>query len=453
MTRRLVLVMTVLAGLVAIALAIPLGSIAATNVRSAFISQLEIDTLATASVLSSQPQFLWTGTVEAAAAATGARVVLVDVDRVLIADSDMSALDRTFDRPELDQAIAGKLDSDVRQSSTLGTDLRYVAAPVVQQFSVVAAVRLSLPETEVDAQVHRTYLWLGVFVLAVIACAGLLAWLIARSIVAPLQRLSAVASALPEDLSLRASQSEGPAEVRSVAMALNQTAERLAGILKRTERVAADASHHLRTPLTGVRLRLEAIEETTSQDDVRRQAVAATAEVDRLTHRIEQVLALARSDAGSGVVGRTNVSTVAENRIEAATVIAEERDLQLDAQISDEVMVGCSPGVFATVLDELLGNSFDYAQHRVRVRLEVTHAVASLMVEDDGPGVSIEERETIFDRFRRGTGSVPGGSGLGLALVREAARATGGDAMADSSELGGLRVVVTWPVVPASPLT
>ena len=151
MTRRLVLAMTTLAGLVAIALAIPLASIAATNVRSAFIAQLEIDTLGTASVLASQPLAKWGATVAVASQRTGARVVVVDADRVLVEDSADTTLDRSFDRPEIDQALAGRLSSDVRPSATIGTDLRFVAAPVVQAMEVVAAVRFSLPEDEVDA--------------------------------------------------------------------------------------------------------------------------------------------------------------------------------------------------------------------------------------------------------------------------------------------------------------
>ena len=444
MTRRLVLAMTTLAGLVAIALAIPLASIAATNVRSAFIAQLEIDTLGTASVLASQPISEWAETVRIASERTGARVVVVDTDRVLIEDSAQTPLDRAFDRPEVDQALAGSLNSDVRPSATIGTELRYVAAPVVQAMDVVAAVRFSLLEDEVDAQVTRTQLWLVAFVIAVVVAAGLLAWLIARSIAGPLNRLSDVAAALPDDLALRASEADGPPEVRAVARVLNSTAERLAGILQRTERVAADASHHLRTPLTGVRLRLEAIEETTSQADVRKQAMAATAEVDRLTRRIEQVLALARSDARTGLVESTDATAVARDRVSQAELIADERGLTLDASIGAGIVVSCGVGTFARVLDELLSNAYSYATSRIRVELRGGPDAVRLTVEDDGPGIAEVEREAVFDRFVRGSGSAPGGSGLGLALVREAARGVGGDAVASRSTLGGLRVDVSW---------
>ena len=259
MTRRLVLAMTVLVAVVAAALAIPLAIVVANDQRAAFISNLEVDTLAAASLLASEPLFDWQKTAVETAQRTGARVVVVDGERNLIADSDNSSLDRLFDRPEINRALEGSLTSDVRSSATIGEDLRYVAAPVVQNYSVNAAVRLSLPEASVNEQVLQTARWLVVFVVSVVITAGLVAWLLARSIASPLRRLARVAAELPEDLDLRADEGHGPAEVRAVAKALNSTARRLSGILQRTQRVAADASHHLRTPLTGVRLRLEAI--------------------------------------------------------------------------------------------------------------------------------------------------------------------------------------------------
>ena len=174
MTRRLVLVMTAVAALVAVALAVPMVLLVANDQRAAFVSQLEVETLAAASVLASQPDSAWPATVEDISAQAGGRVVVVDDALVLVADSDNSDLDRSFDRPEVQSALEGSLTSSVRFSDTLGADLRYVAAPVIKDERVVAAVRLSLPETTVSDAVRRTQLWLGVFVIAVIIAAGLM---------------------------------------------------------------------------------------------------------------------------------------------------------------------------------------------------------------------------------------------------------------------------------------
>ena len=108
-----------------------------------------------------------------------------------------------------------------------------------------------------------------------------------------------------------------------------------------------------------------------------------------------------------------------------------------DARIEAGVAVMCSVGTFARVLDELLSNAFAYARSRVRVSLTRGSESVTLTVEDDGPGIADEERDLVFDRFARGSGSVPGGSGLGLALVREAARGAGGDAVARGDGSGG----------------
>jgi signal transduction histidine kinase len=444
-TKRLVIAMTALVAMVAIALAVPLVITVANDQREQFITRLEVATLSAASVLASQPRELWENESQDIHDATGARVVIVDTAANLIADSSDSELDRAFDRPEITKALEGYLTTDVRTSTTLGADLRYVAAPVVQNQQVSGAVRLSIPEDEVTSVVRSTQKWLLLFVISVMAVAAVVAWLLARSIASPLRRLADVARDLPDDLALRASESDGPVEVRSVASALNTTAGKLDGILARTERVAADASHHLRTPLFGVRLRLEAIEDITTEDAVRTEAIAATAEVDRLTHRIDQVLSLARSDSGSTAVRRTNASTKVAGRIAEAELIANENEIELTGDITPDLWIMSSEGTVAKITDELLGNAMSYARTRIHVTLRREGRDVLLTVGDDGPGLAVDERESVFQRFTRGSAAVPGGSGLGLALVQESARAAGGDATAGQSQLGGLEVRVTFP--------
>jgi signal transduction histidine kinase len=437
--------MTAVAALVAVALAVPMVLLVANDQRAAFISQLEVETLAAASVLSSQPESAWPATVEDISAQAGARVVVVDDALVLVADSDNSGLDRSFDRPEVQSALEGSLTSSVRFSDTLGTDLRYVAAPVVKDERVVAAVRLSLPETTVTEAVRRTQLWLAVFVIAVIVAAGLVAWLLARSIAAPLEEVADVARVLPDDLDLRAQEGRGPKEVRDVAAALNATAGRLGDMIGRAQRVAADASHHLRTPLTGVRLRLEAIEDTADDPRIRSEAAAATAEVDRLTRRIDQVLALAKSDAATIGSVASDASILVADRVAAADPLASERGIAVESSIEPDLIAYTLPGLVGRSVDELLGNALEYARSRVRVSLAPSGDRVVLRVEDDGPGVPDEERQRILERFARGSAAHPGGSGLGLALVSEGAVASGGAVRAERSDMGGLAVVVAWP--------
>lgn len=447
MTRRLVLAMTGLVALVALGLAVPMALIVDNDQRAALVSDLEVEAMTTASILASEPENEWQATTEAVAQRTGARVVVVDTAFQLVADSDQTALDRSFDRPEITAALGGQLSSDVRFSSTLGVDLRYVAAPVVKDERIVAAARLSLPESQVDGVIQRTRWSLGAFVVAVVVAAALIAWIIAHSIAGPLQRVAQVAEVLPDDLEARAEETTGPPEVRVVARTLNRTAERLSRLLRRQQQVAADASHHLRTPLTGVRLRLEAIEETTADASIQRDASAAIAEVDRLNHRIDQILALARSDAGQGA-GPVDVGAVVADRVAHAEAAALVKGVALDLQVVDGARPILAPlGSVDRVVDELLGNALAYARSRIMVTVAPEGASVRVDVEDDGPGIPEAERAAIFNRFTRGSTGVPGGSGLGLALVRESALAAGGDAWIESGADGGLRLCTRWPAV------
>jgi len=445
-TRRLVLAITGLVALVAVALAVPIAIIVDNDQRSAFVAGLEVDAMTAASILASQPPTEWQDTAAEVSQRTGARVVVVSTERLLLADSDQSDLERSFDRPEITAALDGLLASDVRYSTTLGVDLRYVAAPVIQDQQIVAAVRLSLPEAAVDDLISRTRVALAGFVVAVVVAAALVAWIIANSISAPLRHVAEVAAVLPDDLEARADDAAGPPEVRVVARTLNQTAARLSGILRRQQRVAADASHHLRTPLTGIRLRLEAIEEVSDEPAVQRDAAAAIGEVDRLNRRIDQILALARSDAGQSVED-TDIRAVVADRVRTAEPTVRARGLAIAEVVAEgDLHVLAARGAVDRVIDELIGNALSYAGTSITVRAWRQRDDVRLDVEDDGPGLSAEDRGRVFERFVRADGAVPGGSGLGLALVRESALAAGGDAWAEPVSSGGLRICTRWPV-------
>ncbi len=444
MTRRLLTVMVLLTGVVSVALAIPLAIIVSQDQKAAFVSELEVYALSTASALASQPPASWDVTIDSITSRFGGRVVVVDNALQLVADTDDSGLDRSFDRPEIQQALQGSLASDIRASSTLGIDLRYVAAPVIQDQRVVAAVRLSLPEDLVTERIRQTQFWLAVFVIAVMVMAALVAWILARGIAAPLLAVANVAADLPDDLGIRADEQRGPAEVRAVARALNHTAERLAQLLQRAQAVAAEASHHLRTPLTGIRLRIEAIEETASDAEVVKQAEAALTEVDRLTRRVEQILALARGDAKAHPLEVVDIAAVLRDRVSSVQPVAGDRGITVQVRSAPQAWAMATAGSVARCIDELLANAVTYARTCITADLEAGDASVVLTIRDDGPGIDPGDEAVIWGRFQRGHGAVPGGSGLGLALVRESVEDSGGSVELSTQPGAGLTVTLRW---------
>jgi signal transduction histidine kinase len=140
-----------------------------------------------------------------------------------------------------------------------------------------------------------------------------------------------------------------------------------------------------------------------------------------------------------------NASTKVSGRIIEAELIANENEIELTGDITPDLWILSSEGTVAKITDELLGNAMSYARTRIHVTLRREDRDVVLTVGDDGPGLAVDERESVFQRFTRGSAAVPGGSGLGLALVQESARAAGGDATAGQSQLGGLEVRVTFP--------
>jgi signal transduction histidine kinase len=122
-----------------------------------------------------------------------------------------------------------------------------------------------------------------------------------------------------------------------------------------------------------------------------------------------------------------------------------ETGIELTTTIETDVRVAAPSGVVARIVDELLGNALQYARSRVHLDLQQTDSGGVLAVSDDGPGLPPDEREAVFERFTRGSASAPGGSGLGLALVRESVVALGGSARAQESRWGGLTVMVRFP--------
>ncbi|MGS3582679.1 ATP-binding protein [Klebsiella pneumoniae] len=107
-------------------------------------------------------------------------------------------------------------------------------------------------------------------------------------------------------------------------------------------------------------------------------------------------------------------------------------------------------GLMERVLDNLVNNALRFSSQRVAVSLTLQGSRASLLVEDDGPGIAPEERERVFEPFvppstPAGTGR-PGGCGLGLAIVHSIAQAMGGEVRCEASPLGGARFCFSWPV-------
>jgi two-component system OmpR family sensor kinase/two-component system sensor histidine kinase QseC len=279
-----------------------------------------------------------------------------------------------------------------------------------------------------------------------------IAWLVSRSL-APLQRLAAEVRSRDSG-SLQALPARGlPDEVRPLVESLNALLARLGEALASQRHFVSDAAHELRSPLTALKLQVQLLRRAPDEAGRDAAAQALTAGVDRATRLVEQLLALARSDAATaGEVRPLPLAETVRQAMVDAGSLADVRGTRLSLDVAGEpVVVGDAAGL-AALARNLVDNAVRYSPPggRVDVHVEAEGGHAVLRVDDDGPGIPPADRERVFDRFVRRDGSTETGSGLGLAIVRQVALRQGAQVLLDDSPLGGLRVTVRWPAGPLS---
>lgn len=440
MARRFGIGLTLFAALLVIALSIPMVIMFRNAQYDELQLGLERDALVMSGDLAALPTKRWPAQIADYQRETGVRVTAVDDAGRIVSDSEGTPRGTQFTRPELSTALTGDIASGVRYSNTLNSELRYVAVPIQHGAEVIGAVRLSAPESAITASVRKLqYVLIGALALVVLA-AILAAWAVSRALSRPLERLTDGARRVGADPSARVGDVGGPPEIQQVADAMDDTAAELDEMLTRSRAVATDASHHLRTPLAAMRLRLEAIADFASPD-VAEQAEQAMVEVDRLTRRIDQVLAVATADV-SATPALVDVAAIADRRSMDWQGMALDQGVDLLGEFSS-AQVLAPLGEVDRIVDELIGNALTYAKTVVRVDVALADGQAVLRVTDDGPGIPIAEREHVFERFRRGSTAVPGGTGLGLSLVKQSAEKSGGQVRVLDSPVGA-SIEVRW---------
>jgi two-component system osmolarity sensor histidine kinase EnvZ len=227
----------------------------------------------------------------------------------------------------------------------------------------------------------------------------------------------------------------GAREVRQAGHAFIEMKRRIERAMEQRTAMLNGVSHDLRTILTRFRLSLALVEQTPEVDDLRR-------DVDEMSRMLEEYLAFARGDAGEQAVDTDLRSLLAELQADA-----ERQGHSTSVDIVGDPTVTVRPDAFRRLLFNLVANA---ARHGDSMAISAHHEARWLVVhvDDDGPGIAPEHREEVFKPFVRldeARNQDEGGSGLGLSIARDIARAHGGDVILGDSPLGGLRATVRLP--------
>ena len=298
-------------------------------------------------------------------------------------------------------------------------------APVLVQVGETLEKRAQLASEIVKGVILPQFLILPIAVLLV--WAGL-----SRGIL-PLNQLQRrIRARSPDDLS-PINPNDAPEELLPLIESFNDLLARLDTTVTRQRRFIADAAHQMKTPLAGLRTQAELALREHDPAELRRRLHNVADSTERATRLINQLLALARAEAQTVQAPPLETVELVHLARDVITNVFERAldkhiDLGLEAPDAPVPVLGI-PVMLAELVKNLIDNALRYtpAGGAVTVRIEQGEGVATLEVEDTGPGVAESERALVFERFYRVLGSGQDGSGLGLAIVREIAHQHGAD--------------------------
>ena len=326
------------------------------------------------------------------------------------------------------------------------------AAATEQAGPVTITVVLTDPADQLLGAVLR---WLGISAAISLALGAVVAVVLSRRLAGPLRAArDATRLIAGGDLSARVPVDEyRPDEINELSTSINEMAESLARSQNLERRFLMSISHDLRTPLTSIRGYGEAIADGTV-DNREHAAEIIVSEAIRLERLVGDLLHLARLDAREFTLEYrlTNVVVVGRDVCAGFAQSAADRNVELRVINGEPVTAWCDPARVAQVIANLVQNALRFAEslvevgYRVEGRGEAARAV--ITVDDDGPGISAEDRPHVFERryvASNAPRSKESGSGLGLAIVAQLTEAMGGTVGVTARRPTGTRFTVELP--------
>lgn len=247
-----------------------------------------------------------------------------------------------------------------------------------------------------------------------------------------------------------------PSELEPLIGAMNRLLKRTGLALAQQGRFVADAAHELRSPLTAMSLQAERLAAAEMSDEGRQRMAALAAGLQRTRELLEQLLALARSQARQrDAPVDCSLQDAVRAVLEDLVPLAEEKGIDVGVVQTRDLHVQAHPVDLKVLVKNLLDNAIRYTPDggRVDITLMAVDGAAQLVVEDTGPGIPLADIDRVFDPFYRVLGNGQSGSGLGLAIVQSIAQQLGATVVLATrpGPDAGLRVTVRFARAPVMP--
>jgi two-component system osmolarity sensor histidine kinase EnvZ len=335
--------------------------------------------------------------------------------------------------------ILGPMDDDLAAALAEKVGRPYLMDWTSDPQSVL--IRIQLPDGVLYAEAPRKRLYTGTIYLFMIWLVGTalllfgIAALFMRNQVRAIRRLAAAAEAFGMGRDPGPIRLEGATEVRQAAGAFNRMQERIRRFLAQRTEMLAGVSHDLRTPLTRLRLALAMMP---AAEELKQEVTGMTADVEEMDRMIAGYLAFARGE-GTQQAEPADLSSVLEEVAAGARRAGARVELRVPPSLTIPLRVDAMRRAITNVVD----NAKRHARHVRLAAAPQGNRNVQVTIDDDGPGIAPERRESVFRPFESGAS---GGTGLGLTIARDIIRAHGGDIILEDSPLGGLRARIRLPV-------
>ena len=334
--------------------------------------------------------------------------------------------------------LLGPMDDDL--AAAMQTKVRLPFTMDWTTDSRAVLVRVQLPDGVLEVEAPRKRLYAStiyLFVLWVVGTALVLfgvAALFLRNQVRAIKRLATAAEAFGMGRDRGPIKPEGATEVRQAAAAFNRMQARILRFLSQRTEMLAGVSHDLRTPLTRLRLALVVLP---GRAELQEDVADMTADVAEMERMISGYLSFAR---GEGAEQAQPIDLTA--MLEEVASAARRAGAQVDVDSPAGLTLNLRPDAARRAVTNLVDNARRHA-HRIRLSVQPLERQVLVVVDDDGPGITPDRRESVFKPFESGAAE---GTGLGLTIARDIVRAHGGDIKLEQSPLGGLRARMRLPI-------
>jgi two-component system, OmpR family, osmolarity sensor histidine kinase EnvZ len=334
--------------------------------------------------------------------------------------------------------ILGPMDDDLAAALTEKFDVPFTMDWTSDPRSVL--IRLQLADGVLDVEAPRKRLAIGTLFLFVgwLVGSALLLFTIAalfmRNQVRAIRRLARSAEAFGMGRDVPMIRPEGASEVRQAAAAFNRMQERIRRFLAQRTEMLAGVSHDLRTPLTRLRLALAMLPRT---EEWMQDVADMNADVEEMDRMIGGYLAFARGE-GTEQAEPVNLAEILDD----VAAGARRAGTLLDLEVPRDLTLKLRADAVRRAITNLVDNARRHGRH-VALAGEAHGRSVLVTVDDDGPGIPAERRESVFRPFESGSS---GGTGLGLTIARDIVRAHGGEIVLEDSPMGGLRARIRLPV-------